>query len=157
MQRKRFSIQKLWEGANTAWAKLVNSKSWDDIDGWGDALSRATDAGFKFTEWIDFTNTGQLDVISEQIKRTDESLSQLASGGSLDTAQAGFRAIAEEGLDAGVSLEDTFAKFPGFRDHLIGVGSAAGQSTEEANLLKIAMGDITPEMLAAGGSTKGER
>lgn len=145
---------KLWEGANTAWAKLVNSKDWDDIDGWGDALSRATDAGFKFTEWIDFTNTGQLDVISEQIRQTDKALADLSSGGSLDLAQDGFRAIAEEGLDAGVDLEDTFAKFPGFRDHLINVASAAGQSTEEANLLKIAMGDITPEMLAAGGSTE---
>lgn len=145
---------KLWDGANTAWAKLVNSKDWDDIDGWGDALSRATDAGFKFTEWMDFTNTGQLDVVSEQIKQTDKALADLSSGGSLDLAQDGFRAIAEEGLDAGVELEDTFAKFPGFRDHLINVASAAGQSTDEANLLKIAMGDITPEMLAAGGSTE---
>ncbi|MCS4593558.1 phage tail tape measure protein [Brevibacterium sediminis] len=143
----------LWEGANTAWAKAVDGKNWESIDGWGDALTRATSAGFKFREWMDFTNTGQLSVIDEQIQNTDKSLTQLASGGSLDLAQQGFRAIAEEGLDAGVSLEETFAKFPGFRDHLINVASAAGQSTDDATLLKIAMEEITPEMLAAGGAT----
>lgn len=143
----------LWDGANTAWAKLMNSKSFDDINGWGDALSRATESGFKFTDWMDFTNTGQLAVVDEQIKQTDKSLSQLASGGSLDLAQDGFRAIADEGLNAGVELADTFAKFPDFRDHLINVASAANMSTDEATLLKIAMGEITPEMLAAGGAT----
>ncbi|WP_167199490.1 phage tail tape measure protein [Brevibacterium pigmentatum] len=144
----------LWDNANTAWAKLVSGDKFEDIKDWGDALEQATDKGRSFTAWLDFTNTGQLDVVNEQIKRTDESLSQLASGGSLDTAQAGFRAIAEEGLAAGVELEDTFAKFPEFRDHLINVASASGQSTDEANLLKLAMGDITPEMLEAGGATE---
>lgn len=143
----------IWEGANSAWAKLVSGDKMEDIKGWGDALEKATDSGFKFTEWLDFTNTGQLDIVSEQIENTDKSLAQLASGGSLETAQQGFRAIADEGLAADVTLEETFAKFPEYRDHLVNVASAAGMSTDETNLLKIATGEITPEMLAASGAT----
>lgn len=144
---------KLWDGANTVWAKMFGSEGISDIKGWGDALASANKAGFDLINWLDFTNTGQLSVVQEQIKQTDVSLSQLASGGGLENAQMGFRAIAEEGVSAGVSMEDTFSKFPEYRDYLISLASAAGMSTDNQTLLKIATGEVTPEMLAASGAT----
>lgn len=144
----------LWDGANTTWAKMFGSKGIDDIKSWGDALSAANSAGFDFITWLDFTNSGQLSVVDEQIKQTDASLSQLASSGALENAQMGFRAIAEEGVASGVSMEETFSKFPEYRDHLINLASAAGMSTDTQSLLKIATGEVTPEMLAASGATE---
>lgn len=144
----------LWDGANTVWAKMFGSDGINDIKGWGDALKQANKAGFDFITWLDFTNSGQFSVVEEQIKQTDQSLSQLASSGGLENAQQGFRAIAEEGVGAGISMEETFSKFPEYRDYLISLASAAGMSTDNQSLLKIATGEITPEMLAASGATE---
>ena len=142
----------IWQGANEGFSKF---DQWgNDITGWGDALKEADSAWFGFNKTMDFYDGSQFDIIAENIKSADGALVDLASGGSLETAQEGFRTIADEGRAAGVSLEETFAMFPGYREHALQLASATGMSTDEMTLLKIANGDITPQMLEAAGATE---
>lgn len=141
----------IWDGANRGFKQF---DQWGNtVSGWGDAIKEADSTWFGFNKTMDFYDGSQFDVIAKNIENADQALVDLSSGGSLGTAQDGFRAIADEAYASGVELEDTFAKFPGFHDHLVNIASASGFATDEATLFKIAYGEITPEMLAAGATT----
>lgn len=141
----------IWQGANEGFAKF---DQWgNQVNGWGDAISEANSAWFGFNKTMDFYDGSQFDIIAQNIENADQALVGLSTGGALDSAQDGFRAIAEEAHASGTEFEDTFAQFPQYKDHLTNIASAAGMATDEATLLKIATGEITPEMLEAGATT----
>lgn len=141
----------IWKGANEGFAKF---DQWGNkVTGWGDAISEANSKWFGFNKTMDFYDGSQFDIIAQNIENADQALVGLSSGGALDSAQDGFRAIADEAHAAGTSFEDTFDQFPQYKDHLTNIASAAGMATDEATLLKIATGEITPEMLEAGATT----
>lgn len=146
----------IWEEANGFW---VNGTK--EISGWGDALERVSESGSGVKMWFDdlFGSRGATTIVADTIAATDDALTQLAQGGALETAQDGFREIANEGLEAGYSLEETFDKFPDYRDYLSEVATTAGLTADDLTLVKIATGEITPEMLAASdaaGENAGE-
>lgn len=141
----------IWQGANEGFAKF---DQWgNNVTGWGDAISEANSKWFGFNKTMDFYDGSQFDIIAQNIENADQALVGLSSGGALDSAQDGFRAIAEEAHAAGTEFADTFDQFPQYKDHLTNIASAAGLATDEATLLKIATGEITPEMLEAGATT----
>lgn len=140
----------IWEEANGFW---VNGTK--DITNWGLALERVTESGAGMKLWFDdtFGSRGATTIVSDTIKETDAALTQLATGGAMETASEGFRQIARSAEEQDISMAAALDQFPQYKGHLTDLATAAGMTADEQTLLKIATGEITPEMLAAGASS----
>src|SRR5699024_5983684 len=80
-------------------------------------------------------------------------LTGLVESGDLETASTQFSDMATRAEELGVSQSDLLGLMPGFRDALVGVANDAGLATDDATLLKIAMGQLSPEIETAADST----
>lgn len=90
----------------------------------------------------------------DRLKQFGDSLAGLAET-DLPQAQQAFKAMWEQmggSEDVGENLLKTM---PAFRDYLIGVANAAHMATDDATLLKIATGEITPTAQDAQGAVEG--
>ncbi|WP_167197919.1 phage tail tape measure protein [Brevibacterium pigmentatum] len=111
--------------------------------------------------WIPGVESGA-DKAEAAFRELDTAVTDLASGGSLEAAQAGFKAVMYDGRAAGVSLQETFSEFPEYRKQLETIAESSGfltnsmsEQEKEAVLLKIAYGEITPAMIEAGAAANG--
>ncbi|QDH85765.1 tail tape measure protein [Brevibacterium phage 7C] len=112
-------------------------------------------------QWIPGVESGA-EKAAKAFDDMDQAVTDLATGGALETAQQGFKAIMYEGRANGVALEETFSKFPEYKQHLESAAESSGYLTDSmseqernAVLLKIAYGEITPAMIEAGAAANG--
>ncbi|WDF32254.1 phage tail tape measure protein [Arthrobacter agilis] len=131
----------------------------DEITGMGDALAEVNsiDFGETVNDWYHGLTgwKSQINETRETIANMDTALTDFASSGDLEGAAEGFRQIAADAKESGVSLEDTAAQFPQYLDHLRSLATEAGVALDEQELLNWAMGEVPPAMEAAASSTEG--
>lgn len=122
---------------------LANGRWWGGIQ----------DAGTNVTNIFGAQNA----TLAEQKQRLEEVGQGLAALAQTDlsAAQESFTAL----FDAMGGSDETFSNLmqvmPAFRDQLVGVADAAGLATDDATLMKIATGEITPVAKDAQGAVEG--
>lgn len=87
------------------------------------------------------------------LKSIEEFGTQLATLATTDlpAAQAEFRSFYDEaGLDGPRAINMLSETMPGLKSALIDAADAAGMATDDATILKIAMGELIPETRSAG-------
>lgn len=111
--------------------------------------------------WIPGVESGA-EKATQAFRDMDKAVTDLATGGSLQSAQDGFKAIMYEGRANGVALEETFNQFPEYQKQTYALAEAAGlftnsmsESEKKSIALKIAYGEITPAMLEAEATANG--
>lgn len=115
----------------------------ENVKKMGDVLDNVADNGNNW--WADMfaRNTGQNNVIGD-LEELGTSLQQL-SATDMPSAQRAFKQFYDKaglnGKQAMTALNDTM---PGFKSSLIDAAKAAGLATDDATLLKFAMGEIGP-------------
>ncbi len=70
----------------------------------------------------------------------------------LAQAQDAFAQFYDEAIAGGATFGEIMEVMPGFREALVGIALDAGLATDDATLLRIATGQLTPEMLTAAGA-----
>src|SRR5690625_3087020 len=80
----------------------------------------------------------------------DDVLVGLIGEGKLKDASAQFSDMAARAEELGFSQSDLLEVMPAFRDQLIGIADDSGMATDDATLLKIALGDLEPTMDKVG-------
>ncbi|HCS2945684.1 TPA: hypothetical protein OQU49_004278, partial [Shigella flexneri] len=115
------------------------------------------DAG-AFGKTMDQLNAGfgvwdtQGEIAAEQVGKLDQALTTLAQTGSAEQMQESWTAA----LDAsGKSAEELLSYLPGLRTELTNVATGMGLAADDATLLKILMGEITPVVDEATGAVSG--
>ncbi|MGZ1491480.1 phage tail tape measure protein [Brevibacterium sediminis] len=111
--------------------------------------------------WIPGVESGA-EKATKAFRDMDKAVTDLATGGSLQSAQDGFKAVMYEGRAGGVALEETFDQFPEYQKQTYALAEAAGLFTNSMSeqekksiALKIAYGEITPAMLEAEATANG--
>lgn len=111
--------------------------------------------------WIPGVESGA-EKATKAFRDMDKAVTDLATGGSLQSAQDGFKAVMYEGRAGGVALEETFDQFPEYQKQTYALAEAAGlftnsmsESEKKSIALKIAYGEITPAMLEAEATANG--
>ncbi|WP_025780237.1 phage tail tape measure protein [Brevibacterium sp. VCM10] len=111
--------------------------------------------------WIPGVESGA-EKATKAFRDMDKAVTDLATGGSLQSAQDGFKAVMYEGRALGVPLEETFDQFPEYQKQTYALAEAAGlftnsmsESEKKSIALKIAYGEISPAMLEAEAAANG--
>lgn len=87
-----------------------------------------------------------------RLEGVDASLAQMASGGALEAATEGFASMAESFELTDAQAAQLLESLPGFRDALVEQAEAAGLATNDATLLKLALGEVTPAQQEAAAA-----
>lgn len=109
-----------------------------------------------------FAETGKsLGLTRGHLKSTEERFNGLGealvmmSQTDLPQAQAAFSELWDEAEAGGASFDEMLSVLPGFRDELIRVAESMGAGTDDATLLKIATGELSPVVDEATGAVDG--
>ncbi|MGQ4574892.1 phage tail tape measure protein [Dermabacteraceae bacterium P7006] len=112
------------------------------------------------TKGIDFLSSG-LGIFgthaaagAESLQRLDTALAAAASSGNIDTLTKAFNASAEEASKYGYTTEDLIEKFPLLRAQLVQLANDWNVEATNANLAKIATGELKPAADQAAGGAK---
>ncbi|MGJ9405257.1 phage tail tape measure protein [Nesterenkonia aurantiaca] len=128
----------------------ASGSSLTSVHGLGDALKTVDASGFvKGLDWIGSMGgifDREVGLAEEALSNFDAALTGLAEGGNFDLAAEGFKRLVMEGEVQGKSMETVAESVP---DYIDAIGAAAleqGILLSETDLLKVAMGELTPEM-----------
>ena len=91
------------------------------------------------------------DDLKARLNEVGQSIAAMATE-DLPGAQAAFAALWEEAGGTDQAGQNLLKLMPALRDELIGLATAAEMPTDDMTLLKIATGELTPAMDAAGGA-----
>lgn len=123
------------------------------VQGVGDALSLMdTDPVSAGIEGLTKTLLGvptTVDVATESLGSLDGALSQLMSGGHLDTFSQSFAEAVKDAEAYGHTAEDLIANLPGLREALTPIATEMGIQATNANLAKLALEGLDPAVVAA--------
>ena len=132
----------------------INTSQFGDL---GEAVQKVsrldTDIFARTGKSLNLT-TGYLKDAEERFDGLGEALTMMAQT-DLPSAQAAFSAFWDEAEAGGATFEETMRVLPGFRDALVGVATEMGVATDDATLLKIATGDLSPVVDEATGAMVG--
>ncbi|MBD7949586.1 phage tail tape measure protein [Oerskovia rustica] len=123
---------------------MANPGTWDRIG------SNAGDFGVSITR-VFGDDTAKWSELKDRLGAVGTQLSTLATS-DLPAASEAFTALYEEAGGTQEAGENLLKTMPGLRDALIGIADGAGLATDDATLLKIILGDITPVTEDAAGA-----
>lgn len=155
------SLDSMFQG----WDTFLGSSTVGGINSASDAVARLSDVihnGDGGQSWLSdnvISNLGGPDGYMSQIKerfdQVGESLGNLASGGSLDSAATGFKKLNKEFEANGLSARDALDAMPSYEASLLELGQSVGVALEPTELLDLAMGKVPDRMAAAGFAVEG--
>lgn len=134
--------------------------SFEVVNDFGSAIRELDADGFtKFADEL-FTGFGLLgnsvrDDLLVTMEKVDQGLTSFAQAGALDQMSEQFNAAAESAAEYGYTATDVLDVLPGFRTALTDIATAAGLADDDATLLKIATGELTPVIEEAGDAAVG--
>ena len=132
----------------------INTSQFGDL---GEAVQKVsrldTDIFARTGKSLNLT-TGYLKDAEERFDGLGEALTLMAQT-DLPSAQAAFSEFWDEAEAGGATFEETMRVLPGFRDALVGVATEMGVATDDATLLKIATGELSPVVDEATGAMTG--
>lgn len=128
----------------------ASGSSLTSVHGLGDALKTVDASGFvKSLDWVGSMGgifDTEVGLAEEALGNFDEALTNLAKGGNFELAAEGFRQLVMEGEAQGQSLETVAATVPEYIDALGAAALEQGVLLNETDLLKLAMGELPPEL-----------
>lgn len=129
------------------------------VHGVGDALDLIdTDPVSAGIEGLTKTLLGvptTVDVATESLGSLDGALSQLMSGGHLDTFSQSFAEAVKDAEAYGFTAEDLIANLPALREALTPIATEMGIQATNANLAKLALEGLDPAVVAAASGMDG--
>lgn len=144
------------------WA-TIGGDSRVQVDNMADAVRQIADPslGQRINENLNFMNgwmnlpDDEVTAMKDRVHELSNSMGTLATAGHTDKAAAGFRQLTEEFEKNGVSAQDVFNQYPGYRDALMGIANDAGYAASEQELLEWALSGVEPAALAAKRGAEG--
>lgn len=91
----------------------------------------------------------KITLLKDRVHDLSTTMGEMAASGDIETASQGFRELTEEFAQHGVSAQQVFDQYPGFRDALKGMANDAGVAVTDAELLTWALDGVPPKALAA--------
>jgi hypothetical protein len=92
--------------------------------------------------------------MDDKFKEVGDSLANMVKGGQADTAAQGFDKIATSFEHQGKSAQDALDTMPGYKQSLIDMAGAQGQTLAPAELLDLAMGKLPQKMIDAAAANQ---
>ena len=144
------------------WA-TIGGDSRVQVDNMADAIRQIADPslGQRINENLNFMNgwmnlpDDEVTAMKDRVHELSDSMGTLATAGHADEAAAGFRQLTEEFEKNGVSAQEVFNQYPGYRDALMGIANDAGYAASEQELLEWALTGVEPAALAAQRGAEG--
>ena len=129
-----------------------------DINNIGEALDRLQNSQ-GLSDWIGKTGSGwgidnDFTKMGEAIANVDMALAGMTASGNLETAQRGFKSVADSAKEQGLNLEDLESRFPSYMDSLRELASAQDVQLTDQELLNWAMGETPQKMLDAAAASE---
>lgn len=129
----------------------------NDINNIGEALAKLESTSLN--SWIGKTASGwgidnDFTKMGEAVANVDMALAGMAASGNLETAQQGFKSVADSAKAQGMTLEDLQTKFPTYIDSLRELASSQEVQLTDQELLNWAMGETPQKMLDAAAATE---
>jgi TP901 family phage tail tape measure protein len=100
------------------------------------------------------TQTTQQNRSYDAIKRLGSAYADLANGGDLEQAQDAFRQLATSQELNRAQQKQLLEEMSPYRDAILGVANANGMAVDDATLLNIALGYLTPGMSDAASASE---
>lgn len=150
---------RLFEDLNSTWVNFegfsADSRVVEDAEQFQELLRQTADPGFigaaqnQLGSLLGLFGSSDIGQFQTRLADVNTELAAMASGDDLATATEAFT-----GLTTAYKLTDEqagqlLASLPEFRDALIGQADAAGLATDDATLLQIALGELTPVQAGA--------
>lgn len=120
---------------------------------WSTIATGAGDAGVSITRLFG-DDTAKWGELKDRLKAVGDQLAAMSQS-DLPAASEAFKALYTEAGGTEEVGANLLKSMPGLRDSLIGVADGAGIATDDATLLKIILGEITPMTEGAAGAQDG--
>jgi TP901 family phage tail tape measure protein len=154
----------VFEGLNSTW---VNFRGFDTdssvvrgAESFQELLRQTADPGLiggaqnQLAKLMGLFSSSDIGQFQERLGQVNDSLAQMASGGALEAAQDAFSGMTESFQLTDAQAAQLLESLPDFRDALVAQADAAGLATNDATLLKLALGEVTPAQQAAAAATE---
>jgi TP901 family phage tail tape measure protein len=147
---------------NSTWVNFegfsADSSVVKDAAAFQELLRQTADPGFiggaqqQLGSLLGLMGSSDIGQFQARLAGVNTELANMVGAGNLETAQQSFLGLTEAYKLTDEQAGQLLTTMPAFRDSLIGQAESAGIVTNDATLLKIALGELTPAQQAAAGA-----
>ena len=156
---------RVFEDLNSTWVNFegfsANSQVVQDAKSFQELLRQTADPGFigaaqqQLAKLLPLFSSSDLGQFQSRLAGVNTELANMVSGGNLSGASEAFQGLADSYELTDEQAGHLLGAMPEFRDALIGQAEAIGVATDDATLLRIALGEVGPAQDEASAATEG--
>jgi TP901 family phage tail tape measure protein len=153
---------RVFEDLNSTWVNFegfsADSSVVKDAEAFQELLRQTADPGFiggaqqQLGSLLGLMGSSDIGQFQTRLAGVNTELANMVGAGNLETAQQSFLGLTEAYKLTDEQAGQLLTTMPAFRDSLIGQAESAGIVTNDATLLKIALGELSPAQEAAAGA-----